>query len=177
MKENCKEVILGLDVASEKTGYAIFKGERIIKSGTWRLKKSTCYADLSRQIASCISQYGITQIVAEDIYRDKDPCKACAYQVLAECRGVVKCIAQQYGFSEIYFIAPAIVQRFFGCVMSNGYVLPRPQRKAKMIRVVTELGYQLQKPDADDEADAIGIIITFVEGNRYKIVHPIENGI
>lgn len=41
-----------------------------------------------------------------------------------------------------------------------------------MIEAVTKLGYQLEKPMADDEADAIGILLTYLYSKGLPVTHP-----
>jgi hypothetical protein len=49
----------------------------------------------------------------------------------------------------------------------------REQEKRAMIMAITkDYGYTLENLNADDEADAIGLLITYLDNMDYKIEHP-----
>ncbi len=161
-------VILSLDLASRKTGFAIYDNDKIIKSGTWGLKCKERYADLYRNLVATIEKYKINKIVAEDIY--KDDSKKDAYERLAECRGVAECVSQLCKL-EISFITPiSIKQHIYGLRYKER--LTRKEQKQRMINKITRLGYKLQHSKADDEADAIGLLITYLDNHKIPIKHP-----
>jgi Holliday junction resolvasome RuvABC endonuclease subunit len=159
--EKSKKTVLALDTASRYTGYAIWRNGSIEKSGTWKLNRNECMFDLYDRITKTIEEYGITLIVAEDIFQDKDVRKYRAFGVLSECRGVVKCAAQEYRLT-VEFISPIKVkQHIWG--MWRGRNLTRDEQKDRMIRVITRRGYKLESDNADDEADAIGLLLTYMD--------------
>jgi Holliday junction resolvasome RuvABC endonuclease subunit len=174
-------IFLALDTASKKTGYAIYKAGKIIKSGTWLLTPATNYRDLLWNLEDTIDDYKVTQIVAEDVYRDKDVRKKAAYQVLCGCRSIVECIAQIKEV-PITFMSAIHVERHLELFSYFGTQWPaktdaqrtarREEKKKRMIRRMKYLGYVLETPDADDEADAIGLLITYVENCKFPLTHP-----
>ena len=159
--------ILALDTASAKTGYAIYSNDKIIKSGTWSLKPKIRFADLYNKISNAITKYNITQMVVEDIF--KDDSKKNAYEVLAECRGVVECIAQLNEL-PVFFIRPMVIKRHICNIRYN----PAKEYDYKQIMIdrITKLGYKLENQKANDEADAIGLLITYIDTHKYSLVHP-----
>lgn len=166
-----KGTLLALDTASRKTGYAIFRNGEVIKSGTWKLKEKSRFADLLQNIEKTVSKYHITQIVAEDIFKSKEPQKTRAYQVLCECRGIVECVAQNYEL-PCTFISPIEVKKHIWGMRYKA-AFTREQQKRAMIKAITErYGYTLASSDADDEADAIGILVTFLDNKSCRITHP-----
>ncbi|MDR0976512.1 MAG: hypothetical protein LBL78_01970 [Prevotellaceae bacterium] len=172
-KTETTEVILALDTASAKTGYAVYKDGYIIDSGTWTLKRSIRFADLARQINLTIKEYGVTQIVAENVFKDKDAQKSSAFKILLKCQGVVECVAQSHKLEETVFIQAVAVKQYMWHY--NTYSnLTRDQQKARMIKCVQHLGYELEHDKADDEADAIGLLITYIDTKGYTIHHPAD---
>lgn len=159
---------LALDLASGKTGYAIYRNDKIIKSGTWVLKSQTRYADLYNNIVNTIDKYEISNLVIEDIFKDND--KPTAFQILAECRGIAECIAQLRRVPTS-FIRPIAVKQHICGIRYNKDTSHR-QYKDMMIRRITKLGYKLEKQNADDEADAIGLLITYLDNHNYIVKHP-----
>lgn len=167
-------VILALDVASRKTGYAIYRNGKITKSGTWKLKTLTPLKSLYAQINNTIEQYGANRIVVEDIYLDKHEDKVTrssegVFRRLAECRGIVELIGE-FAKIPIMSIQPTRVKNKF---MPFYTPKDRNDKKAKTIEIIQRLGYKLDNDKADDEADAIALLITFVEGFHYPITHPV----
>lgn len=169
-KKEYKGAILALDTASEKTGYAIYKDNRIVDSGTWILKDGEELAQLYKYILQVVKEHKITKIIAEDIYKSKDPKLKNAYNVLAECRGIVKLICQLKRL-ECIFISPIIAKQYIWKMQPNT-TLTRPQQKQAMLLAVQRYGYQLANNRAYDEADAIGLLITCVETNNYILEYP-----
>ncbi len=167
--------ILALDTASKKTGYALYRSGKIYKSGTLRMKEATRFADLYKQITQIVRDHKVTYIMAEDIYKDEDPSKKSAYQVLCECRGIVECIAQQHKIAY-NFVEPMRVKKHLISSMKLGYrKREHSEHKTMMIRAVQNRGYVLERDNADDEADAIGILIYYIEScTNYHIEHPVR---
>jgi Holliday junction resolvasome RuvABC endonuclease subunit len=173
-ERECKDVILAMDVASCKTGYAIYQPGKMTITGTWKLNRKKWRKDLFEKIDGTIEKYGVTKIVAEDIFKSKDERMKSAYEVLAQCRGIVECVAEFWDITEIAFIRPITVKQHMWGMRYNeqrSQQLPREKQKEMMIRAVTRLGYKLENDKADDEADAIGLLITYLEGDRYRIQH------
>lgn len=164
--------ILALDQASAKTGYAIYKNGQIVKSGTWKLKQDYRFADLSDRLDVAITKYDITQIVAEDIYKDADVRKDKAFMVLAECRGIVKMMSQYYNLPAVVFISPIRAKQYTWGMAPRHSGMERKEQKACMIRAVQRKGFTLKNDRADDEADAIGILLTYLSNHDYTITSP-----
>ncbi|MDR0750487.1 MAG: hypothetical protein LBF62_13090 [Tannerellaceae bacterium] len=173
-QKNYNGTILALDVASKKTGYAIYEEGEIFKHGTWKLSKDEYCGSLASNVEKFIKEYGITLIVVEDIFRDKDVRKDKSFQILSECRGAVQAIADWHNI-PVTAIEPVRVKRkIWGYNPSREYYrnLTRPEHKQRMILAVQILGYGLENDRADDEADAIGLMITYLDIYRYLITHP-----
>jgi Holliday junction resolvasome RuvABC endonuclease subunit len=163
---NDDRTILALDVASSKTGYAIYVNGKIEDSGTWRLKEWPRYADLYEKIDSAIREYRIEEIVAEDIFYDGDPATKHLFQVLAECRGVLRCAAQQHNLS-VTFISPVRIKQHIWDMKYKKKPLSRTEQKKRMVAAVKDMGYSLKGDKAYDEADAIGLLIAYIERGEY----------
>jgi Holliday junction resolvasome RuvABC endonuclease subunit len=172
MKNNFKneDVILSLDLASQKTGFAIYKDGEIITYGTWHLKqdanhKSKRYADLYAKISNAIETYGITHIVMEDIHEPKDRKYLSACVVLGECHGVAKlAIAKaKHDIALTYYDTDAISI----CLLRNRYIR-REEKKAQTIQYIQSLGYSITDKE-DDTADAIALLILHALKRRLPI--------
>jgi Holliday junction resolvasome RuvABC endonuclease subunit len=175
MKEikECKDIILALDVASRKTGFALFRNNRIEKSGTWKINQNRPFSDLLDRITDTVQCYGVTEIIAEDIFQSDDYRYKSAWEVLSQCKGVVRCAAEICNIPARFY-NPLIIKSWMR-ITGYGYKCKytREELKQRMINAVTNrYCYTLEKPNADDEADAIGLMITCVEGNGYKMIHP-----
>lgn len=166
-RNNYASATLSLDVASYKTGVAVYENGKITQSGTWRLKRLTRFADLYEKIKTIIERCNIEQIVVEDIFKSKDQKQKNAFEVLAECRGIIELISQQLNL-PVTFINPIAIKQYMWNFRYN-QELTRQQQKERMIKAVCKLGYKLESSNADDEADAIGLLITHIEGNSYTI--------
>lgn len=164
-----KATILALDTATT-TGYAIYKNGKIIEHGIWKLNILDRYKQLYAQLTKTIRKYHVTTIVAEDIFKSKDQRLISAYQVLAELRGVIELVAQRNNLG-LSFLNPLIVKSRMIPSFSYKTKGTRADQKKAMINAITRLGYVLNTTK-DDEADAIGILITYVEGMRYQLQHP-----
>lgn len=157
------QIILSLDIASKKTGYAIYKEGYVIKSGTIILKPKSKYKDLYNFLSSTIESYNITRIISEDIYKSKSSKNKVVFQILAECRGVLELCNQTYNLPQITFISSVIVKT----TILNYVSKIRSENKTNVIRSIKNRGFILEDDNADDEADAIALLITFLK--RYEI--------
>lgn len=165
MTKRYKDSIIALDTAT-KTGYAIYSNGKIIKSGTWKFSEKEREKELFLRLKRTVERYGVTMITAEDVFKGEKT----AYNVLCELRGVVRAVAQIYKLPEIVYIPPVRAQIFmWGRRCGIDY---KGTEKRKMIEAVTRLGYQLEKPTADDEADAIGILLTYLYSKGLPVIHP-----
>ena len=171
MEKVCEENILSLDTASRNTGYAIYKDGKLLDTGVWRLKGKTKYWDLYKHITETITKYGISLILAEDIYKDKS--KAYAYDILCECRGIVELCAQQMGLQETKFISAMRVKNTIWGYNPKRYQLhrdfTRSKQKGIMIDAIAKLGYMSPNNTNDDEADAIALLIAYFKIWHYKL--------
>lgn len=164
-----KEVILALDTATT-TGYAIYQDGKIIDHGIWKLNILDRHKQLYAHLTQTIRKHKVTTIVAEDIFKSKDQRLISAFQVLSELRGVIELAAQRHGL-KLSFLNPLIIKSHM--IPSFNYKTKgtRADQKKAMINIVTRLGYVLNTTK-DDEADALGILITYLDGMRYKVHHP-----
>lgn len=163
-----EKVILSLDTAT-KTGYAIWRNGAIVKSGTKRFHHSEYrrIKDYDEWLYNILTEWGVTDVVAEDIYRTHDKQRDNAFTVLAEMRAVTILTSQELGITPA-FANPLAVKKD----MINGTTRNRATDKQRMINRVTALGYNLETPTADDEADAIGIMLHYLDNNDLPITHP-----
>jgi crossover junction endodeoxyribonuclease RuvC len=180
--------ILALDTSSSKTGYAIYKDGKIIEHGSIRLighgdsdteKIQNRLAKLYTKIGELISKHNITQIVAEDIFRDSDPRKQKAFDVLAQCRGIVIASNTQNELPPVFFINPLKVKHDiwgYSSSIRSHRIMTRQEQKERMCKAVEHLGYKLKidrKSNKDnDQADAIGILITYLNAHDFQVTHP-----
>lgn len=83
--------ILALDTSSSKTGYAIYKNGKITEHGSIRLiskgvtdteRTQNRLGQLYAKVCNLISKHKVTQLVAEDIFKDSDPRKRSAVEIL-----------------------------------------------------------------------------------------------
>lgn len=180
--------ILALDTSSSKTGYAIYKNGKITEHGSIRLlskgtndieRTQSRLAQLYTKVCNLISKYNATQLVAEDIFRDNDQRKQSAFDILAQCRGVIVASNTQNQLPPISFINPLKVKYdIWGYTTSNRLhrQLTRQEQKQYMCRAVELLGYQL-KTDRNgnkdnDQADAIGILVSYLNSHKIPVTHP-----
>lgn len=172
-----KIIILSLDIATYKTGFAILKNNKIIKSGTWHIAKNKdkYLYDLREKTISVIEKYYTDydiQIVVESPYLDRQLERT--FRLLCECHGVIQEIAQRYNLPKVIGYEPYEIKIGMGLpTKENGKLAGnRETQKADMIKIITGLGYQLERPKADDEADAIAVLIYHCECTNREIKHP-----
>lgn len=166
--ETPEKVVLSLDCAT-KTGYAIWRNGAIVKSGTKRFHHSECkrIKDYEKWLYNTLTEWGVTDVVAEDIYRTHDKQRDSAFIVLAEMRAITILKSGELGITPA-FKNPLAVKKH----MINGTTKDRKKDKQYMINRVTALGYKLETPTADDEADAIGIMLFYLYEYDLPITHP-----
>lgn len=183
--------ILALDTASHKVGFAVYKDGVITAHGSFRLREkgeTDSERTQSRMIAlydkvrSLIKKHGITQVVAEDIFKDNDPRKHGAAEILGTCRGMVIAANYESKLPPVQFINPLHVKHeMWGYTSSrqSHREMKRDEQKACMCRAVERLGYQLNTTNRgnkdNDQADAIGILITYLGAYKMPIVHPCKS--
>lgn len=111
--------ILALDTASRKTGYAIYKNGLIAAHGSFTLKDKgesdnertqSRISALFAKVCNLITKHGITQIVAEDIFRDNDPRLQSAWRLLGMCRGAIISANTANALPPVQFINPQRVK-------------------------------------------------------------------
>lgn len=184
-------IILALDTSSSKTGYAIYKNGKITDHGSIRLlshgetdteRTQNRLGQLYTKVRNLISKHKITQLVAEDIFKDSDPRKQSAFDILAQCRGVIVASNTQNQLPPIIFINPLKVKHEiwgYSSSIRQHRTMSRAEQKERMCRAVERLGYQL-KTDRNgnkdnDQADAIGILATYLKLHHIQVVHPNRN--
>lgn len=180
--------VLALDTSSSKTGYAVYADGQITSHGSIKLRgrgetPSEQAQDRLRQLytklGQLITRYKITRIVAEDIFKDSDIRKQSAFDVLAQCRGVLIALSEAHQLPPIKFLNPGhIKSKMWNYTTSrrDHRTLTRQEHKERMCRAVERLGYQLNTDrngnKDNDQADALGILITYLESKKHPIKHP-----
>ena len=170
-----KNVILSIDAAT-KTGWAIYKNGKIIKHGTKDLGKITRIEKYVNWLVQMIGENEVTHIAAEDIFK-KDDVRKDTLESLSEMKGALKAVSsiQNIGVS---FIAPLAVKTtmlrnyWYEMQRCKGVKDRRFRGKELMLKRVKNLGYTLENDKADDEADVIGILITYLQNNNIPVKHP-----
>lgn len=170
-----KNVILSIDAAT-KTGWAIYKNGKIVKHGTKDLGKVTRIEKYVNWLMQMIGENEVTHIAAEDIFK-KDDVRKDTLESLSEMKGALKAVSyiQNIGVS---FIAPLAVKttmlRNYWYEMQRCKSAKERRFKGKelMLKRIMNLGYTLENDKADDEADAIGILITYLQNNNIPVKHP-----
>lgn len=163
-----EKVVLSLDCAT-KTGYAIWRNGAIVKSGTKRFHNLEYkrIEDYDEWLYKILTKWGVTDVVAEDIYRTHDKQRDKAYMILAEMRAITILTSKELGIIPAFENSLA-VKRY----MINGTTRNRATDKQRMINRVTALGYNLETSTADDEADAIGIMLHYLYNHGLPVAHP-----
>lgn len=171
------KIILAIDGAT-KTGWALYTNGKITAHGTKQFKKETRESQYGNWLETMITKYGITNIVAEDIYRQQDRTRDKAFQVLANLQGVLNYMVQTHKV-EPYYISPISVKNHMNITppfrklqSDEEKQRQRVLNKTRMINRVKQLGYVLENDKADDEADAIGILISYLEIYELPVKHP-----
>ena len=166
-----EKVILAIDGAT-KTGWAIYKNGKIVKHGTRRFASTTRIKQYGDWLCKMIGEHEVTHIAAEDIYRLHNRTQDKAFLALAKMQGVLEYVSSSANV-ELSLLNPLQVK--FVMIPS----VTRHERKddkQRMINRVKFLGYTLENDKADDEADAIGILITYLHNNNIPVVHPKTHG-
>ena len=162
-----KQVILSIDGAT-KTGWAVYKNGEIMKHGTKKFNPDKRAFQYGKWLGRMIGEYGITHIAAEDIFREHNRTQDKAFLALAKMQGVLEYVANESG-AGLALLNPLQVK---GYMIPSFNRLDRGNDKVRMVARVKGLGYQLKTDKADDEADAIGIMITYLANNRIPVTHP-----
>lgn len=163
-----EKVVLSLDCAT-KTGYAVWQNGAIVASGTKRFSCSEHerIKEYDEWLYGTVTKWGITDVVAEDIYRAHDRQRDRAFMVLCEMRAITILTSKELGIIPA-FVNPLAVKKY----MINGTTKDRKKDKQYMINRVIALGYNLETPTADDEADAIGIMLFYLDDCDLPITPP-----
>lgn len=170
--------IIGLDTASKKTGYAVYKDGKIIEHGSWKISHLKPFSDLESKITKAIAKHGATVIVAEDFFKSKDTRLQSAFNVLSKCHGILHLISEKAQIPLVTIEPCKAKRKMWGYTTSRAdhRVLTRQEHKERMVRAVERLGYQLKADKNgnkdDDEADAIGILITYLQFHKIPVIHP-----
>lgn len=170
--------ILSLDTASRITGYAIYRNGKIIDSGAWKIDQSKPFSDLEEQITTALKKYNVTHIVAEDIYKSQDTRLQSAFDKLSKCHGVLNLISEKTDTPLTLIDSRKAKREMWGYTTARpSYrTMPREEQKARMVRAVERLGYILSTDrngnKSNDQADAIGILITYLRAHKIPVRHP-----
>lgn len=185
--------ILALDTASYTTGYAVYKKGSIRFYGSIRLKnKGKTHTERTQgrisqlyvKVCDLISKHGITQIVAEDIFKDNDPRKKSAVEVLAMCRGAAISANTQKELPAIQYINPLRVKNHiwgYTSCRKDHREMTHNEHKERMCNAVERLGYILSADfngnRDNDAADAIGILITYLNAHNIPMTVTQNGGV
>lgn len=170
MKTENKQVILSIDGAT-KTGWAIYQNGTITEHGTKRFNSNKRIPQYYNWLLKMIGENEITHIVAEDIFREHSRTKDNAFYVLSKMQGVLECVTSLSN-TELTLLNPLQVKTE---IIPSFKKHNRAEDKQRMINRVQSLGYQLETDKADDEADAIGILITHLKNCNLPVTHPKNN--
>ncbi|MGL5752969.1 MAG: crossover junction endodeoxyribonuclease RuvC [Paraclostridium sp.] len=107
-KKQPEEIVtLGLDLATDLTGYAVFKGRKRIASGTIKSigsKKYTKFNHMKAMIIELCKGHNVDEVAVEDIMLKYNPVTKQpmlkTYKALAEMRGALICELVAYGVKE-----------------------------------------------------------------------------
>lgn len=170
METKRQQVILAFDGAT-KTGWAIYKNGTIVTHGTKRFDSNKRIPQYYKWLSKIIEENKITHIVGEDIFREHNHTKDNAFYVLSKMQGVLECVTS---LSEIglTLLNPLLVK---SRMIPSFKRYSRNEDKQRMIERIKALGYQLETEKADDEADAIGILITYLNEYNLPVTHPKNN--
>ena len=147
-----KRTILALDTAT-KCGWALWRDGKLINSGVWNFGSKTTGRKLSNfaaKLFEVIQHEQITEIVAEDIFLDKSKPKV--FMSLGAMRGVLLLVVE-YLDMPISFIEPQQHKRY---LCHSSYATKADTQKA-----LQRLGYG--QIESNDEADAIAILLTYIQ--------------
>lgn len=151
------KTILSLDGAT-KTGWAIYQDGYITQHGTKAFDRVLRNPQYGSWLSEMINKHKVTEVVAEDIYRDASHTRDNAFHTLAQMQGVADYITYTHNV-PLTLIDP---RRIKDCMLGT-FCKYNSDLKAKMICRVEALGYKLEHAKAHDEADAIGILITYLK--------------
>ncbi|MBP1616945.1 MAG: hypothetical protein H6Q14_772 [Bacteroidetes bacterium] len=150
--------VLALDQAT-KTGYAIYRKGRIIESGTWKLPATNKHFVYEQKLKETIKKYAISNIVAEDVFFDERRPRAALS--LCELHGILRLVMEMHDMKPITYVEPDQLKK---STTGNRWA-----KKAEMIEAVQSYGYT---PATDDEADAIAIMLWYLDVMGMPIRHP-----
>lgn len=148
--------LLALDQASRTSGYAIFDGIELIKSGTIDLDDDSVgkrLHKLRQQIISMVKEYEITDIIFEDIQLQATA-NAQTYKVLAEVYGIIDELGE-----ELNIPTKSIHASEWRSILNIKGRQRTEQKKAAQAYVAV----RCNKKVSQDEADAICIGMSQVE--------------
>lgn len=182
-----KRIILSLDQATH-TGFAIYKGRQIIKSGTIYLNPLNREKDLMEFLTTTCKRYKVTDIVAEDIYKKKG--KEHAFVILSSLKGVINLYDQTNKTTLTYQPAIMMQRHVLGHVIDGAdykrKLLQAKGNKQKISQIeadhrsevktwvkrrIQNIGYTLTS-DRDDESDAIGHLLLYLYRNELPLELP-----
>lgn len=148
-------MILGLDLSSVGTGYAILDNELLAGYGCVTPKKTLSSQDkllfLYENITSLLENYNITSVAIEDQFSGPN---AETFKVLVRISGIAILSAKIHGMDAVLY-KPNTVKRIFA-----GYGLAK---KGDMLKRANELfGLDISN---DNIADAIGVAYTHKQLN------------
>lgn len=146
-------MILGVDPGSNRLGYAVIHGERLVELGELRLPQHNLPEKLSliyTKIDDLLSIFHARAVACEDQFAGKNQK---TLKVLSAVKGVIMLCAAQHG-TEFFQYPPATVKLHAAGKGSAS--------KEEVLEAVRKL-YLVQRPMSDHESDALAVAHTHIE--------------
>jgi crossover junction endodeoxyribonuclease RuvC len=150
-------IILSIDSGIEKTGYAIFDGNKYIKSGliktSHQLSTEKRLKQIYNQLKTIILKNNPQKIVVEQLFFFKNQKTA---MLVSQSQGVILLLAAQNNIS-VDFLTPLQIKQTI-----TGY----GRADKKSVRKMLALTPQIPKIKQDDEADAVACGLAYCYLNK-----------
>jgi len=144
-------IILSIDSGIEKTGYAVFKDKRYLKSGLITTEKTLAtekrLEKIYNELKKIVRQYSADKIILEQLFFFKNQKTAIK---VSQTQGIVLLLASQNNINVSYLTPLQIKQ------IITGY--GRADKKA--VQKMIKLEYKIDIKQ-DDEADAVAFGLAF----------------
>ena len=138
-----------------KSGWAVYRDGRIIAHGVERFRAGKEMASrYCKWLVGMLEKYGITHVVAEEAFMGG----AGMCVPLERMKNFLERVCREF-HKRWHFIRG-------GVMPSNG--------KAAIVGIVKYFGYELESDEADGEANAIGVMLTYLEICGFPVTHPNE---
>lgn len=153
-------IVLALDQASQTSGFAIFNENKLVESGTFTFSGSLDkrLVKIRQKIETMVKQYGVTEIVLEDIQMEKGVGNnVVTYKALAEVIGVITELLVELKIP--YQLIPASTWR-------SGLGIKGTQRAVYKKNAQDYVARIYKKQVPEDEADAICIGSHYIKNEK-----------